>query len=276
MAAIGAYCHKPAFAHSDKCPNAAGCAKGHAAQPICKGGIQSLPGEPIRAGVNGAAIADGDDELRGTGHTFQPIGCVQVNELEFGYRGSEEHGSILAHNHNIAVEKCHCPKRGRGLAVARHPIIEIAGSVNLTALGHLNPKLICACDIDDIVAMRRGIRPSPGERKAHLRSVTEQGAHSPTEQQDDPKTFVHWHQIGHTLAVVTAPPELSTSEVSMFGVKVRTKRVPWEPVSASSSSAPTHAASCRLIARPMPLPPSLVDRQGLKRTARWLSGMPAP
>ena len=53
---------------------------GDAGQPLAKAGRKRLPGDPVRAGVNRAVVANRHRQVCRHRHGFQPVGRIEVQE----------------------------------------------------------------------------------------------------------------------------------------------------------------------------------------------------
>ena len=74
--------------------------------------------------------------------------------------------------------------------------------------------------------------------------------------------------LAHGVAVGVGVAKGVCGRAGLSGVMLLRNLEPVGAVSLNSSWAPMHLASCWLMARPMPEPPSFVERQGLKSWAR--------
>ena len=70
--------------------------------------------------------------------------------------------------------------------------------------------------------------------------------------------------------------QASATETWSGGGKCTTKVDPVDPVDSSETSPPMLKASCRVMAKPKPLPPGLVDTMGSKRCSRTDGAIPVP
>ena len=88
----------------------------------------------VAARVDRAVVPDCDGLLTGSGDAFQPVGAIQVDYLQFIGRGTYHQRAAFRGDQDLVAEESDGTQRASGVAVARCPIEQVAGSIKLAAL----------------------------------------------------------------------------------------------------------------------------------------------